>query len=237
MLVDDLEMEGDGIFPADPASLAYVLYTSGSTGRPKGVGVSRAALSHHAAAMGRLYRLGPGDRVLQFASLSFDVAAEEIFPTLAAGAAVVLVPDPRDLPADALLERIERERLTVLNLPSPYWHEWVSALEAGGAEIPSCLRLVVVGSDKVEPEKLAAWRRRTSIEWANAYGLTETTVTSTVFRATGAIGATVPVGRPIDNGRAHVLDAARRTGPRGRARRAVASAAPGSRAAISTART
>ena len=220
VLIDGLEMEETveeewEIPDPDPASLAYVLYTSGSTGRPKGVGVSRAALTHHAAAMGRLYGLAPGDRVLQFASLSFDVAAEEIFPTLAAGAAVVLVPDPRELPAEALLDRIEREGLTVLNLPSPYWHEWVSALVAGNRRLPPSLRLVVVGSDKVEPEKLAAWRRLTArqgtaVAWANAYGLTETTVTSTVsgpaVAAAPREGAPVSVGRPVDGARAYVFD-------------------------------
>ncbi len=144
LLVDDGELadgKADGETFAlqpdfDPASLAYVLYTSGSTGRPKEVGISRGALTQHAAAIGRLYALAAGDRVLQFAALSFDVAAEEIFPTLAAGATVVLVPDPRELPAEALLDRVEQQGLTVLNLPSPYWHEWVTALEATGRPLP-----------------------------------------------------------------------------------------------------
>nr|BFE79202.1 hypothetical protein GCM10020093_018030 [Planobispora longispora] len=70
---------------ADPGALAYVIYTSGSTGRPKGVEVPRGALAARVGWMRTEYGLGPGDRVLQFASASFDTHAEEIYPALAAG--------------------------------------------------------------------------------------------------------------------------------------------------------
>ena len=189
-----------GLRASSSESLAYVLYTSGSTGRPKGVGVPRSALAHHAEVMARRYGLGPGDRVLQFASVSFDVAAEEIFPTLLSGATLVLPPDPLGVAPERLSAFAERHGLTVLNLPSPYWHEWVDALAAGG-RLPQSLRLVVAGSEAVSPEKLALWNRIAGgrVAWRNAYGLTETTVTAT-------LSASVSVGAPIDNVRAHVLD-------------------------------
>jgi amino acid adenylation domain-containing protein len=215
--------EGSGpmvpeIDEADPESLAYVLYTSGSSGRPKGVGISHAALAHHAAAMARSFGLASRDRVLQFAALSFDVAAEEIYPTLLSGAAVVLPADTRMIDPDRLASFVERERLTVLNLPSPYWHEWVVSLsEAGeaGRPLPPSLRLVVTGSEAVAADKLALWRRLPGVErvaWINAYGLTESTITSTAFRlpAEGKQKkeiAPVPIGRPVGEVRAHVLDA------------------------------
>ncbi|HSF39094.1 MAG TPA: amino acid adenylation domain-containing protein, partial [Thermoanaerobaculia bacterium] len=195
-----------GPLTSPSSSLAYVLYTSGSTGRPKGVGVPRSALAHHAEVMARRYGLGPGDRVLQFASVSFDVAAEEIFPTLLAGATLVLPPDPLGIAPERLSAFAERQGITVLNLPSPYWHEWVDVLAAGD-RLPSGLRLVIAGSEAVSPEKLVLWHRIAGgrVSWKNAYGLTETTVTSTLF-SSGVPGPRVPVGAPVDNVRVHVLD-------------------------------
>src|SRR5262249_36145437 len=78
-----------------PEELAYVIYTSGSTGRPKGVKVTHRALVNHGWGMTRAFALTPHDRVLQFASFNFDVAAEEIFPTWLCGASVVLRPPER----------------------------------------------------------------------------------------------------------------------------------------------
>ena len=76
---------------------AYVMHTSGSTGKPKGVIISNRALANHAIAAAARYELAPGDRVLHFASLAFDVGMEEIVPTLLAGATVVVRP-PGDVP-------------------------------------------------------------------------------------------------------------------------------------------
>src|SRR5262249_4143885 len=98
VLLDDLAPDGHDAeahrLPAPvPENLAYIIHTSGSSGPPKGVQAPHRALLNHAVEMARLYGLSPADRVLQFASLSFDVAAEEIFPTLLSGATLVLRPD------------------------------------------------------------------------------------------------------------------------------------------------
>src|SRR4029079_11446199 len=76
----------------DPKQLAYIIYTSGSTGIPKGVLVPNKSLVNHNMAMIACYQLQPSDRVLQFAAITFDVAAEEIWPTWLAGATLVLPP-------------------------------------------------------------------------------------------------------------------------------------------------
>src|SRR3990172_12407055 len=110
-----------------PDSLAYVIFTSGSTGIPKGVLISHRSLINHSTAMARHYDLQPSDRVLQFASFGFDVAAEEIFPTWLSGAAVVLWPAAAAV--KDFLEFIEQQEITVVNLPAAYWHEWVSESE------------------------------------------------------------------------------------------------------------
>ena len=196
-----------------PDNLAYVIYTSGSTGKPKGVLLPHRGLVNHSAYFVNRYGLQPQDRVLQFASLSFDVAAEEIFPTLLSGAAVVLWPDRRSSSFDALLELIEDESLSVLNLPAAYWHEWVSELDRTREQVPESLRLLIVGSDRVLPERLAQWRQLVwhDVQWLNAYGLTETTITTTLYdppsRSDDFHGLALPIGQPIANTQIYLLDA------------------------------
>lgn len=206
--------------PTVPDQLAYVLYTSGSTGEPKGVMVSHAALANHCAAMAGVLDLGPSDRVLQFASIAFDVAAEEIYPTLATGGTIVLRPEPVPPPDAALLRWLGDARISVVNVPASYWHAWASELVRSSVppEVPATLRAVVVGNEAVQRARLVEWRSRVPRPaWFNAYGPTETTVTATVHRPaprdveladSSEPGASVPIGRPIANVIAHVLDEA-----------------------------
>ena len=114
--------------PGNPASLAYAIYTSGSTGSPKAVLVEHHSLTNHCVAFVREAGLRRTDRVLQFASPVFDVAAEEIFPTLIAGGTVIARSGYRVPSVTEFLAQIEEEGVTVVNLPSGYWHEWVEAL-------------------------------------------------------------------------------------------------------------
>src|SRR5207237_2550009 len=122
-------------------NLVYVIYTSGSTGRPKGVLISHQALVNHSVTFKDRFDLQATDRILQFASISFDVAAEEIFPSLLAGASLIV---GTDLVTDFLYfsHFIEKEKLTVLNLPPSYWHPCVSYLSQRRAPIHPSLRSV-----------------------------------------------------------------------------------------------
>lgn|GEM_PF-4134775 len=182
---------------------AYILYTSGSTGRPKGVRVSRRAMLAHAAAIVEDFGLRPGDRVLQFASTVFDVAVEEIFPTLAAGATVVLLPDKSRLGISEFHRFLDEQRLTVANLPANYWHEWVRHAASTRTGMPESLRLVIAGSDRVSPGVFETWvgLAGSRIAFRNGYGPTETTVTATLYDPSAGMPntATVPIGRPIAN--------------------------------------
>jgi amino acid adenylation domain-containing protein len=198
----------------DPEGLAYVIYTSGSTGTPKGVGVPHRALANHAEACRRLYGLGPGDRVLQFAAITFDLSVEEIFPTWVAGGAVV----PRPAGVFPTFEELERivagHGVTVANLPTSYWHEWVEALAEQGRRPPQPLRAVIVGTEQALPERLERWRALAGdrVRWFNGYGATETAVTVLAWESAGQEPGEperrrrVPVGRPVAGCRVYVLD-------------------------------
>ena len=111
-----------------------------------------------------------------------------------------------------LLRLIEDEKLSVLNLPAPFWHAWVRELATTGRSVPPCLRLLVVGSEKVSLEAFDAWRRLApEARLINAYGTSETTITSTLHEPeesapAAGIGASLPIGRPIANTRVYILD-------------------------------
>ena len=200
----------------DPHSAAYVIYTSGSTGTPKGVVVEHRSLANHALASVEAYGIGPGDRVLQFASLAFDASLEEIFPALIAGATVVLRDDEALRSIPTFLDRCEAWGVTVLDLPTAFWHELTAELSRGGAELPRAVRLTVIGGERALPERVAAWRALLAApRLVNSYGPTEATVVATLADLTAGGGAeddglpaTVSIGRPAANARAYVLDAA-----------------------------
>ena len=196
---------------ATPENLAYIIFTSGSTGHPKGVLISHSALVSHSVSVVKHYELDPTDRVLQFASISFDVAAEELFPTLLSGAAVVLTTGPAPPAVADFVALIEKECITVINLPSCYWHELVLELDRSPRSLPSSLRLVVTGSEKVLPERLTTWRKMfgDSIRWLNAYGPTEATVTATIYEPNGdedRKSGAIPIGRPMANRQIYIVD-------------------------------
>jgi amino acid adenylation domain-containing protein len=213
-----LERADDPAGGAGPGNLAYVIYTSGSTGRPKGVGVEHRSLVNYAASAARRFGLGEGGRMLQFASISFDTAAEEIFPTLISGAALVLRSDEMLASPQAFWDACRRWSLTVLDLPTSIWHLMVRGLEP--ADLPESLQLVVIGGERALAEPFRDWRRAAGgrVRLLNTYGPTESTIVATAWEAPDGDEAevdTVPIGGPVANTRAYVLDGAMRPVPAG----------------------
>ena len=198
---------------ATAQGLAYVIYTSGSTGRPKGVLVSHGSIADHCRDVQRYYELDASDRVLQLASLSFDLSLEQILPTLIAGAGLVMMGAEVWHPAE-FHKRASEFGLTVLNLPTGYWQE----LAREWADVPELVpniqpRLFVVGGDSMSPDVLDLWRRTpvASIRLLNAYGPTETTITATAFEIPPRLSEhttfpRVPIGRPLANRATYILD-------------------------------
>jgi amino acid adenylation domain-containing protein/non-ribosomal peptide synthase protein (TIGR01720 family) len=203
IVLDDLAASADQPTtpPADvssPHNLAYLVHTSGSTGKPKAVGVERGALAAHLAAIGERFGIGPGDVVLQLARPTVDVAIEQVLSALCAGARLV-VPDDELMSARAMLRLFDDEKITVANLPAGYFRELV----LGTRTVPTTLRLLISGSDRLAPEAAAAWCRRTGVRLLNAYGPTETVITATVHEVRDG---DVAIGRPVGARDAYVLD-------------------------------
>ncbi len=216
-------------------NLAYVIYTSGSTGKPKGVLITHGAIANHCRDIILHYELTANDRVLQFATLAFDAALEQILPTLMVGARLVLR-DSEVWTGHDLQQKICEESLTVVNLPPAYWQQWIqsSDLRAQTSESPPLspapgqLRLVIVGGDVLPAESLKVWQQSPlkQVRLLNAYGPTETTITATTYEipaqsdseyGTGPRSdqpqvprklatSRVPIGRPLANRKVYILD-------------------------------
>jgi aspartate racemase len=213
------DLEADPV-DVDADALAYVIYTSGSTGAPKGVLLDHRGLANHAQAMIRRFGFTDADRVLQFASISFDISLEEIFCTLLSGGTLVLRGEDFPLAGPALLAWLERERITVMDLPTAFWHEWVRDLDEGHMRAHAGLRLVIVGGEKAQAGAYATWRTVADpgVRWVNTYGPTEASVVATAYEPPPAgidAGRDMPIGRPLDNVRVYVLDSRRRPVPLG----------------------
>lgn len=213
---------------AGPGNLAYLVYTSGTTGRPKGTLVEHRSLVNATLGFATQHRLTPRDRILQFASISFDVAFEEFFGAWLSGARAVMRPTHVFETVGEFVRFVEREGLTLANLPASFWAEWLAAIEEQqGSDnlLPATLRRVVVGNEKTLSTTVESWLQLVGnrVEWSNAYGLTETTVTASNYEPfEAALGSAAhlrthaaPIGRPIANAELYVLDARQQLVPVG----------------------
>jgi nonribosomal peptide synthetase protein VioO len=164
--------------PVDPDQPAYALFTSGSTGSPKPVLTPRRAISVVTAALRDVFDLSPADRVLQFASLNWDTCFEEILPTLTTGATLVFDDEAYTGSLPRFLRMVEQQDITVMDLPTAFWHEVVRYLAEDDLSLPDCVRLLVIGGEAVSPARLTDWTRlkTSSVRLLNTYGCTETTL-------------------------------------------------------------
>ncbi|MBP0021312.1 MAG: amino acid adenylation domain-containing protein [Cyanobacteria bacterium SBLK] len=216
-------------FPDSPIAghhLAYVIYTSGSTGRPKGVAVEHRSLGSFVRSAIATYGINRRDRVLQFAALSFDTAIEEIYPCLCAGATLVLREGEEIPTSEEFWQQCRDRRLTVLDLPTAYWHVLAADLREDSF-LPPTLRWVAIGGERALPAPWRQWQEwlsaktkqdphRHPVETLNTYGPTETTVVATFYRASPSSPTDrVPIGRPLGEARVYLLDSRQQLVPVG----------------------
>lgn len=186
----------DPIPALDEANTAYVIYTSGSTGTPRGVAVTHGGLRNLVDAQIAAFGITSRDRVLQFASLSFDASVSEIFTALGCGAALIL--HSADFTSPALAGA------TIATFPPSF----LAALPS--VEAP---QTIVSAGEACPPDvvrKFAAGRT-----FINAYGPTEATVCATAAVCNAGDPGLPPIGRPINNVQVYVLDAYLRPRPAG----------------------
>ncbi|MEM7557342.1 MAG: amino acid adenylation domain-containing protein, partial [Cyanobacteria bacterium P01_A01_bin.84] len=209
-----IQKEQAPLTDVSPSNLAYVIYTSGSTGKSKGVMIEHNSLVNFTATATKEYRINHNDRILQFASISFDVAAEEMYPCLTTGATLVLRTDDFLTNGSQMLEKCDEWKLTVIDLPTAYWHQIVSDLDNNNCKIPDSLRLVIIGGEAVIPEKVTSWykffKNKKSLEFINVYGPTEATVVVTNCKLSESIQDNglprMTIGKPFDNIKIYILD-------------------------------
>ncbi|HEX9315614.1 MAG TPA: amino acid adenylation domain-containing protein, partial [Actinomycetota bacterium] len=187
---------------------AYLIYTSGSTGRPKAVVVTHAGLASFSAAEVDHFGVGPGDRVLQFSSPSFDASVLELCMSLPAGAALV-VPPPGPLLGEALAAVLEEQGVTHALIPPS---ALATVPDAAAGEGLAAFQGLIVGGEAASAALVARWAPGRRM--INAYGPTESTVVATWSEALSP-GTAPPIGSPIANTQTYVLDAALRPVPVG----------------------
>jgi amino acid adenylation domain-containing protein len=190
---------------ADPLSgvtsdnLAYVIYTSGSTGQPKGVQIMHRAVVNFLLSMREHLGFTSQDRLLAITTISFDIAALELFLSLIVGAHVIVI--SRETAADgaALAEILAGADITVMQATPITWH----LLLASGWQGKPDLR-ILCGGEALPLDLAQMLLPRTASLW-NLYGPTETTIWSTICKIEPE-DEVVTIGRPIANTQIYLLD-------------------------------
>ncbi len=198
--------------PLRPDNAAYVIFTSGSTGRPKGVAVGHAAIVNQVRWLCAEYGLSAADVVLQKTPFTFDVSLWELFGTLAVGGRLVIAaPDGHRDPA-YLKRVIEQQAVTTTSFVPSMLSAFTAELAEGDCRT---LRAVLVAGEAFPTAAAEAFAAVNGAELHNLYGPTEFAVHATARPVAGTIGSSIPMGSPVWNSRAYVLDARLRPVPAG----------------------
>lgn len=194
---------------------AVIMYTSGSTGHAKGVEITHSNIVNYSQIVAEEFGLSGNDRMLQLASAGFDVSIEETFPLWIRGGTVVSCAERAALSGRELVAQLQARKITVVELPTAYWESILKQMT--GSEGIGDLRLVIVGCEGVKRHLYEEWKKL-PIALMQVYGLTETSVTTTVYKdgaekATG--GSMLPIGRVVRNTEVYILGEAEQISPIG----------------------
>lgn len=175
-----------------PSDLAYVIYTSGSTGKPKGVMVEHRCITNLVYWHNRAYSVTEKDAATKYAGFGFDASVWEIYPYLAVGAQIHIIEKDLRMNMAGLNKYFEENGVTVSFLPTQICEQFIK-------QDNRSLRVLLTGGDK-----LRSFISR-GYSLVNNYGPTENTVVSTYFKVDREYD-NIPIGKPVDNVRAYVID-------------------------------
>ncbi|MDM8517687.1 amino acid adenylation domain-containing protein [Desulfobacterales bacterium HSG16] len=198
----DFQSSGNSLKTADSANLAYVIYTSGSTGQPKGVMIEHGGFVNMITAQISGFSVNEKDRVLQFASPSFDASLSEIFMALLKGAAIVLIKKDTINDKDAFLQYIEKLNVSVITFPPVY----LKMLERH--PLPSVKTIITAGEPAIKSDALFYSKNK---NYFNAFGPTEASVCTSFHKVDhkslmSTNKSLIPVGGPIANSSIYIID-------------------------------
>ncbi len=195
------------------ANLAYVIYTSGSTGVPKGVMIPHRAIVNHMQWMQSVFPLNGADCVLQKTPFSFDASVWEFYAPLFVGGRLAVAKPNGHQDIAYMVESISRYQVTILQLVPTLFRMLLET-----PEFKTCysLRRVFCGGEVLTRELIIRFFQTLNAELHNLYGPTEVTIDSVYFSIPRDYsGEIIPIGRPVANTQAYVLDCYRQPVPIG----------------------
>ena len=181
----------------NPDNLAYIIYTSGSTGKPKGTLLHHRGACNLAFIQKEAFKVGPGSRILQFASLSFDAATWEFLMAMVSGSTLVLTSTETITSGQELVHFLDDQKITTVTLPPSV----LAVLPK--AELKQ-LQTIITAGEAVSGELVEEWGKGRI--FFNAYGPTETTVCASMHQCRGSYPAGPPIGKANSNFKLYVLD-------------------------------
>ena len=180
--------------------LAYVIYTSGSTGKPKGVMVEHKSVVNLSLGQIDRYKINENDRVLQFYSICFDPFVQQLFITTLSGASLYLIEKNKLLDRSEFNQYIEENKITHLDIVPSF-------LDILNNDKISSLKRIILGGEVCTRTSIEKLKKRNHVMIYNEYGLTETTVTASMFVFDQKdIVSNIPIGKPITNSKAYILN-------------------------------